>query len=87
MVLQQIIFLIELEGREVISLYQSNRSYLYFNEDFNINNINNNIVYKIAVIDYVFTSPYYDEFKDEEYTDTDVILRDLLVTYIDNMYQ
>ena len=81
------IFLIELEGREVISLYQSNRSYLYFNEDFNINNINNNIVYKIAVIDYVFTSPYYDEFKDEEYTDTDVILRDLLVTYIDNMYQ
>ena len=43
-------------------------------------------VYELAVIDYVFTGVYYSEFKNKAYTDTDVLLRDILIEYIDELY-
>lgn len=80
------VYLVTLLGSKVKSLYQQNSNYLYFNQGFNISAINNNQYYEIAVIDYVFTSPYYNEFKNVSYIDNDVILRDLLIDYIDNKH-
>jgi len=80
------VILTSLKGSDLISLYNENSSYLYFNEGFSVNSINRNSIYEIAVIDYVFTSPYYSQFKNVEFVDTDVVMRDLLIEYIDNMY-
>lgn len=80
------IILTELKGSAVKSLYQRNGSYLYFNSSFNINNIDISKTYKIAVIDYVFTGVYYLEFKNVKYTDTEVLLRDVFIEYIEENY-
>ena len=80
------IIIVELKGSAVMSLYQRNSSYLYFNTSFNINNIEQNKTYKIAVIDYVFTGVYYYEFKNVEYIDTNILLRDVFIEYIEENY-
>lgn len=69
-----------LTGSKLLSLYNKNSDYLYFSE-FDFNQINNNQIYKIAVIDYVFYGPYYDEFKNIDYVNTGVLMRDLLIEY------
>ena len=80
------VIIVELKGSELISLYNKNGDYLYLDKGFNISSINYNSVYEIAVIDYVFTGVYYTEFKNKEYVDTNVLLRDILIEYIDNLY-
>lgn len=80
------VFIISLSGSDVKNLYYENSNFLYFNKEFNISSIKNSSYYSIAVIDYVFNSPYYDQFKNVDYIDDDVILRDLLIEYIDNKY-
>ena len=80
------VFIVELAGYEIKSLYNKNSEFLYFDKDFDINKIINNETYSIAVIDYVFTGVYYTEFKNKEYYDSDTILRDLLIQYIDDKY-
>jgi 2',3'-cyclic-nucleotide 2'-phosphodiesterase (5'-nucleotidase family) len=80
------VFVVKLKGSEVISLYNKNGSFLYLDKNFNINNIVSGNTYEIAVIDYVFTGVYYSEFKNKEYVDTNVLLRDLLIEYIDELY-
>ena len=80
------VYVTYLKGSAIKSLYQTNGDYLYFNEEFNSLNIDSQKTYKIAVIDYVFTGPYYTEFTGVDYEDTNKILRDLLINYIDNLY-
>lgn len=80
------VYVTYLKGSAIKSLYQTNGDYLYFNEEFNSLNIDSQKTYKIAVIDYVFTGPYYTEFTGVDYEDTNKILRDLLIDYIDNLY-
>lgn len=80
------VFIVELRGSEVKSLYAKNSEFLYFNNSFDINSIINSQYYEIAVIDYVFTGVYYQEFKNKDYVDTDQLLRDLLIEYIDKIY-
>jgi len=80
------VMLIQMTGRELKSLYDNDGSYLYFNNDFNAYSLDNNKLYNVAVIDYVFTSPYYEEFVGKEFTDTDILLRDILLEYLDNLF-
>lgn len=80
------VMVVELKGSEIISLYNNNGSYLYFDRGFDIKKIELNIVYEIAVIDYVFTGVYYSEFKNKPFIDTNVLLRDILIEYIDKLY-
>lgn len=80
------VIVVELKGSEIISLYNKNGSYLYFNRGFDIRNIESNVVYELAVIDYVFTGVYYSEFKNKPFVDTDILLRDILIEYIDALY-
>lgn len=80
------IITLSLKGSDIIDLYNNSGSYLYFNTSFNIRNINKNNYYTIAVIDYVFTGVYYDQFRNVDYVDTNIIMRDLLIDYIDDLY-
>ena len=80
------IMLVSMTGRSIKSLYNSNSSYLYFNNDFNTSSLSDSLYYDVAVIDYVFTGAYYNEFKGLAYTDTNIVLRDILIDYIDESY-
>ena len=74
------IITLTLKGSALKSLYESNGDYLYISS-FNFNRIDKNKDYDVAVIDYVFFSPYYHEFKNVEYNYTEILLRDLMVEY------
>ena len=80
------VIIVYLTGAEIKSLYNSNGSYLYINSDFDYSSFNNTTKYKVAVIDYVFYGAYYTEFMGKSHENTNVVLRDLLVEYIDNTY-
>ena len=77
---------LSMKGSLIKQLYRDNGDYLYFNTSFNINNISNDGYYDVAVIDYVFFSPFYDEFDGLEFYNTTDVLRDLLVDYLDELY-
>ena len=81
-----VIYTVNLPGSKVISLYNNNASFLYFNSDFDINDISSGKTYSIAVIDYVFTSPYYSEFKNVQYTNTSILMRDIFVEFIEDNF-
>ncbi len=80
------VILLELDGYSIKTLYNKNGEFLYFNSSFDISIISNNDIYLIAVIDYVFSGAYYDEFKNVEFVDTDILMRDILIEHIENNY-
>lgn len=75
-----------MKGSALRSLYNTNGSYLYFNKEFNVNNLIDKQEYKVAVIDYVYTNTRYTEFKDTIKVDTNYVMRDLLLEYLDELY-
>lgn len=86
------IILVNISGKALKSLYEKNKSYLYVNIASSIGsytNFNDSTIYQVAVIDYVFEGTYYSEFKtlsSSDYIYTNVVLRDLLITYLDEKY-
>lgn len=75
-----------MKGSDLKSLYNQNGDYLYFNKEFNVSNLQNNKDYSVAVIDYVYVSTRYTEFKNTVRKDTNILLRDLVIEYIDKLY-
>lgn len=53
------VILVQMKGSLIKSLYNKSGSYLYFNTDFNVNSLNLNTTYTVAVIDYVYEYTYY----------------------------
>ena len=86
------IVLVNMSGKDLKSLCNKNGSYFYMQVASSIGNYKNfddNTIYQLVVIDYVFEGSYYTEFaklKEEDYIRTDIILRDQLIEYIDNKY-
>ena len=80
------VILVTMSGKQLKSVYERNKNYLYISSSYNKNNIDDNKMYQIGVIDYVFYGKYYSEFREAEYKDSEIVLRDLLIQYIDNMY-
>ena len=82
------VVLVTMKGSEIKSMLNRNESYLYlaYNNSYShYSAFDNNTYYKVAVIDYVFTGDYYDEFRnlsDNDYIITDLLMRDLLIDYI-----
>lgn len=81
-----IVYTTSLTGRALASLYNNNRYYLYLNSSFEYEKIDYNKIYRIAVIDYVFTSPYYKEFANVDYVNTNDLVRDIFINYIEKKY-
>jgi stage V sporulation protein D (sporulation-specific penicillin-binding protein) len=85
----EILYEADLVGKDINN---KNASYFYMdvrNGLSSYKNFDDNTVYQIAVIDYVFEGTYYSEFKKlsaSDYIETDIILRDQLIYYIDNKY-
>ena len=76
---------VDLKGSDLLALYNENSDYLYVSS-FNFNTISANKIYHVVVIDYVFYSPYYKQFKNIEFTNTQVLLRDIILEYFDEYY-
>lgn len=80
------VYLVEIKGSDLLGFYYNADYYIYINKDFNTSEIISDKTYNVAIIDYVFTSMYYQSyFGNVKYVDTDVIMRDLVIEYIDNL--
>ncbi|CDD21155.1 5'-nucleosidase-related surface-anchored protein [Firmicutes bacterium CAG:313] len=80
------VYLVEIKGSDLLGFYYNADYYIYINKNFNASEIISDKTYNVAIIDYVFTSMYYQSyFGNVKYVDTDVIMRDLVIEYIDNL--
>ena len=86
------VVLVNISGALIKSLITSNSGYLYYDVSASVgsvNSLNDSTIYQLAVIDYVFENTRYTQFDNvsaSDYIETEVILRDLLMTYIDEAY-
>ena len=86
------VVLVNIKGSLIKSLYSNNKNYLYVAVTDSIgsySNLNDNTIYQLAVIDYVFENTRYTQFNNlstSEYLQTDVLMRDILIEYIDEKY-
>ena len=87
------VVLVNLSGKKIKDLYSKNSSYLYIDVADSVGSsytsLKDNTIYQLAVIDYVFEGTYYTQFNglsSNDYVETTVILRDILMTYLDQKY-
>jgi len=74
----------EISGSQLELLYQEQSGYLYFNNDFNFYNINQDQTYRIATIDYVYYQNYYIEyFYEFPPILTGDMMRDVFIEYLE----
>ncbi len=86
------VVLVNMTGKDIKSLCNKNGSYFYMDVRSGLSsykNFDDNTIYQIAVIDYVFEGTYYSEFNKlskDDYIETNIILRDQLIDYIDQKH-
>ena len=87
------VVLVNLSGKKIKELYNQNSGYLYIDVADSIgssySSLKDNTIYQLAVIDYVFENTRYTQFNglgSSDYVETTIILRDLLMVYLDNKY-
>lgn len=86
------IVLVNMRGQDLKSLCNKNESYLYImvsDEIGSYSKLNDDTIYQLAVIDYVFEGTYYTEFNKltkNDYVETDILLREQLIKYLDELY-
>ena len=73
----------QMSGAMLKKYMDSNSNYNYYGG--NTSGIVDSQNYTVAIIDYVFFGVYFDYYRPASYTNTQVILRDLLTEYIDNL--
>ena len=73
----------QMSGAMLKKYMDSNSNYNYYGG--NTSGIVDSQNYTVAIIDYVFFGVYFEYYRPATYTNTQVILRDLLTEYIDNL--
>ena len=81
------IYLVKISGDKLQSLIDRNGSYFYIGYSDGLSStFESNKIYTLSIIDYVFTSSRYNQFSNlskDSYINSDIILRDILIDYID----
>ena len=86
------VVLVNIKGSLLKSLCQQNSSYFYIKVSSSIgsySSLQDNVIYQLAVIDYVFEGTRYTQFSGlsaDDYILTDIVMRDLLMVYLDRIY-
>ena len=81
-----IVYTLEVSGSVLSSFYREAGTYMYYNTSFKSSSISASKTYRLAIIDYVFTSTYYvDIFKGIAYKEND-ILREVVAEAIEQAY-
>ena len=87
------VVLVNMNGALLKSLCSQNANFFYIDVSASLgsyNDLSDNATYQLAVIDYVFEGTRYYQFgslSESDYVQTDVLLRDLLIEYLDEMYE
>lgn len=85
------VVLVNLSGSLIKELYSENSKYLYIDVCKPINEyyLDDDTIYQLAIIDYVFEGTRYHQFDnltEDDYIYTGVIMRDILIEYLDEKY-
>ena len=81
-----VVYTLEVSGTVLNSFCKEASSYMYYNTSFNSSSISSSKTYRLAIIDYVFTSTYYvDIFKGIAYKENE-ILREVVANSIEELY-
>ena len=87
------VVLVNISGALIKEFYGSNSGYMYMDMDDSISSyidLDDDTIYQLAVIDYVFENTRYEDqfgtLSEEDYIQTDLVLRDLLMNYLDAAY-
>ncbi|MBQ8177898.1 MAG: bifunctional metallophosphatase/5'-nucleotidase [Clostridia bacterium] len=83
------VVIVNMSGKLLKSLIGTNESYFYYSVKSSVGdytNLSDNTTYQLAVIDYVFEGTRYYQFEGCTYTQTDVLLREVLIDYIERVY-
>ena len=87
------VVLVNMSGALIKEFYGNNSGYMYMDMDDSIGSytaLDDDTIYQLAVIDYVFENTRYEDqfgtLSNEDYIQTDIILRDLLMNYLDAAY-
>ena len=89
-----VVILVNLDGASLKKIYNENSKYIYVDFSDSISSIyslDDDAIYQLAVIDYVFESTYssydiFDKLDPSEYVETNIIMRDILIEYMDALY-
>ena len=73
--------ILELKGSDIKYFYNRYGSSMYCSE--NPSSFDDNKIYKVSVVDYVYFGGYV-VFYDKEYVDSEVFIRDILIDYLKN---
>ena len=74
------VYLITMRG-DVLRNYLNNMGSVYY-WGINVNAIEDGQDYQIAIVDYLFQSYYFDDFRTETYIDTNDLIRDVFIDYV-----
>lgn len=86
------VVLVNISGALLKSLCRENRNYLYIEVSDEIGTytrLDDQTIYQLAIIDYVFEGTYYYQFdglSEDDYMQTDIIMRNILIAYLDQVY-
>lgn len=78
------VVIVNIRGSLLKSLCSNNSGFFYIAGDYTT--LSDNTMYQLAVIDYVFEGTRYYQFEGCQYIETGVLMRDLLIEYIETIY-
>ena len=76
------IILMDIRGYDLKSFLDKNSSYYFYGTEDGF--IDQNKTYRLAIIDYVFYSKYFQAYKTKEFTNTHLTVRDLMISELRN---
>lgn len=74
-----VIIIFSLEGKYLKEFYNNNLSYYLYGMQYSLDELEDDTIYKVSCIDYVFFSSYFSKYKPKDYEETNLILRDLVI--------
>ena len=83
------VVLVNMSGKLIKEFLDQNASFMYYDVVDSIgsySSFNDSTIYQMAVIDYVFEGTRYTQFSGLEYIQTEVVLRDLLMVYLEQAF-
>ncbi len=80
------VVIVNMKGSVFTEVYENNVSYLYVDARGTIGDsaLEPDRMYQVAVIDYVYENKYYPEFRECESIQTNVLMRDIFIEFIEN---
>ncbi len=77
---ENVVIICEISGEQLKQYAKANDSYNYYSDT--VAAIDTTKSYTLAIVDYVFYGSYFDDYRPDDYTNTGVIVRDIMNEFI-----